>query len=143
VGADLDLAADLRTLHEAGRIASPWLPGMLRVHDYPAEDGLDAGRIAFRMAAPAEFALAYEPGTTDEELGVPWTQPDPSDACTQGGLLALLREATSDPTLHVVYDRRTLAWWTEPQIGDDPPEADTEADALVAAIHALAEEYRR
>jgi hypothetical protein len=120
-----DLAADLRTLHEAGRIASPWLAGMLA----------GGWRVTERdFSGPALAVLNRR-------------QPDPSDPATVGCLLALLREAAGDQTACVTYSKwmpRGPGWMVISSGAGGPwgRWGATEADALVAAIHALAEECR-
>jgi hypothetical protein len=114
-----DLAADLRTLHEAGLVG--------RTHS-------DIGETE---PHPYEVALdVMSNGGPIAERGV--LRGDPRYL---GCAMALLREASGDPTLCTRYDRRTSSWCTEPDIGD-LYEIDTEGEALVAAIHALAEDCR-
>lgn len=74
----------LRALHARGAIAKPWAPGML----YRRVDGP-------RM-----------PARLDEHGGdvatMPGWAPDLADPATRGAVLALIREATGDPGVHVL-----------------------------------------
>lgn len=138
----------LQALQTAGRIRSPWLPGMLRIHRYPAEDDHPAGVITWRIARTVgEFCIGYDPDTTDEELGVDSTEPDLTDPATVGCLLALVREASGDFAAHTTFDPGSLmtgaarAWAVWVKTGSFARAcfaAPTEGEALAKALVALA-----
>jgi hypothetical protein len=69
--------------------------------------------------------------------GNPWNVdawPDLTDPATLGCLLALVREAWGDPSMHCAPDLES-GWWTLWGIKHDE-RAPTEAAALVAALEA-------
>lgn len=127
----------LRRLHSSGRLAMFWLPGMRRIHRYPAEDGHPAGVIGFRLARPGEFAFAYL-NESDETLGVPDSEPDLDDPATIGCLAAQCREAAGNRALHAVCTEYTdgKSTWVEWRVG--PHTAPSEGGAWAAALIALA-----
>jgi hypothetical protein len=114
----------LRRLHEQGRIASPWMAGMLAVFS----DGIRE---------------RYELGDG------PWTYgdrcPDPTDPATRGCLLALVREASGQPKISLVYCEpvypdQACGWalqWADSRLPLWGSDYETEAEAL-AALEALA-----
>jgi hypothetical protein len=109
----------LRRLHEAGRVRSPWLPGMSYVTEGRYIDTSHASPRASRIRPirPPKGAV----------------EPDHTDPCTAGGLLSLLREA-SGANVCTRYCVRT-GWRTPLQRRGYP----TEGEALAAALVALAE----
>jgi hypothetical protein len=139
-----DLAADLRTLHEAGKVASPWVWGMAAY----AEGYSDIVRIIdIDLGVPVVWE--YRGVLYDRDNGSEWSPelaPHLLDPATVGALTALVREAANRPVDVVVYSDlgrwdardRTDPFAALPAMGSGP----TEADAIVAAIHALAEECR-
>lgn len=119
----------LRTLHEQGRIRSPWLAGMLfRTSLLDTVRRVDAGWSWGSGAwSPPEL-------TFDGEL-------DLEDHATVGCLLALLREASKCPTLAPWADDPDDPGHWECPSEDDSPElhlARTEGEAIAAALIALA-----
>lgn len=125
------LAADLATLHRARRIASPWLAGMLdgcgcRIVSVSADQ---ASRIDGFTLRPINRNLAHD------------DVPDLSDPVTVQALLLLAREAWGDPGLTV--GEFIAGGWriARGQAGGWALflTADTEVEALCAAIHAAAE----
>lgn len=146
-----DLGADLRKLHAAGRIRSPWLPGM-RVHGTaPASPIGTVTGYASRRAGGLD--VSWDGGTIDREAVASALTPDTSWPATLGCLLALLREAAGDPTAEVSWVRHSDVdlprWFAR---CEDPASGactrwlagpcETEAAAIAAALHALAEECR-
>jgi hypothetical protein len=124
-----DLAADLRTLHEVRKVA---------VSDN-GKESWDFVRTVLDMGGPDYLNRIVAAGSP------------PMLGC----LLALLREASGDPRAFVyplslhpegvqpgehVREWRAQAWANGNRLFSVP--GPTEADALVAAIHALAEECR-
>lgn len=133
----MTLADALRVLHEAGRIANPWLPGML-VRMPPSKGANESQRIIYASRDGREI-LSVEEGvpyayrwkmrpdgwvveSMDDGVWTPeavthystprtWT-PDTDDPATLGCALALLREATGDPAVHCEYDRDDDRWIT-------------------------------
>jgi hypothetical protein len=89
------LTSALRALHAAGRVRSPWLPGMR---------GIDKNGCPFRMGHPHRCGdwFVFDERMVDRLTPVGFAflalvQPDTSDPATVGCLLALLREASGDP----------------------------------------------
>lgn len=156
-----DLAAVLRDLGKAGKIASDWLPGML-------VDFIPRQREAHPMSASfyprritSRSDITRFTGQQDGEVVV---GPVVDDPATMGCLLALVREAFGDNTIHLspaTYDRYDdgepeIRWhvnrhhegedeWMREsgafgEMADghrDPPIVGaTEADALLAALRA-------
>lgn len=120
----------LRRLCEQGQIASPWLPGMAwRVARTAPLD-----EISGRCLLPL---LTYP---------YPGAVPDPTDPATQGCLLALVREAAGHLTISLVYcepmhPEQACGWamqWADSRLPLWGSDYDTEAEALVAALVALA-----
>jgi len=64
------------------------------------------------------------------------TLPDLTDPCTLGGLLALVREAWGEPTLHVWYSRQLGLWVVSANGQEIGVQGTTESAALVAALEA-------
>jgi len=118
-----------------------WMPGMRAKHPNwrgyrVSHVGLTGMFGACRYASPmggVERAVVALPVPTSSDV-----LPDLTDAATLGCLLALVREAWGDSDLHV--GRRIAGWgvWTS----ESTPlplcvaKADTEAEALVAALEA-------
>jgi hypothetical protein len=152
----MTLAEALQRLHEAGRIRSPWLPGM------SAKDA-DPGQAYFRIVAgnggdgsfvwgyyrrivagnggDGSFVWGYyrydhavRPFHTEEMYD---NTPDLTDPATLGCLLALVREASGDPLAHLFPDGDE---WACILPGKTPAAwCPTEGAALSAALIALAE----
>lgn len=127
----------LRALHEQGRIASPWLAGML----------------ARRQTGPCSGSYRYSDLVVREGRVYADGVPDPDDPATLGCLLALVREAYGDPRICTRYVG-TLQAGTSPDSCWTPgpwevvstsrhtpwvlAEGDTETEVLVAALEDLA-----
>jgi hypothetical protein len=62
--------------------------------------------------------------------------PDLTDPATLGALLALVREAYGDLTLHAWYSRQLGLWVVSASGQEIGVQEDTEAEALVAALEA-------
>ena len=114
-----------------------WMPGMLALdscnEEHPARV-IDGRR-----------SVVYEDsdGATHEGVVSRSDVPNLTDPATLGCLLALVREAWSDPGVSVWYDRRVALWsWMADGCAhsvhrpSDEDGYDTEAEALVAALGA-------
>jgi hypothetical protein len=133
------LTEALAKLHEAGRIRSPWLPGM---HTAP-----EGWRVLY-LDRDTGVAVTYRDGTDGGLLMVHPSRVasahiDLTDPATVGCLLALLREASGDPEAVVGLDSeegKRGNWWTNSsnEWARDHDGA-TEGDAIAAALIALAE----
>lgn len=146
------LVDDLRTLHEAGKIRSPWLPGMKLVgayKDYPVRVHAFGERPFDTEDVANEEPLRWwvEPETRE---GGPYKGPhlpDLTDAATVGCLAALAREAMRDPTLAIdchTGEDEYIHWsvfGSGPRHGPEfeGPWRDTEGEAWAAVLHAAAE----
>ena len=137
------LAADLHTLHRAGKIASPWLEGMRLVvlrallTGEPVDPLMppDPGRYIGRGMGGLAVCRNAHYGRDDR----PWLAPDLSDPLTAAGLIVLVREASGDPGAHVAASRSCGWWWVYRSGGTGPiGSGPTEAAALCAALHGLA-----
>ena len=60
--------------------------------------------------------------------------PDLSDPCTLGGLLSLVREAYGNPRAVICWQGGAQCGYWETFVADSEITADTEAEALVAAL---------
>lgn len=140
----MTLSQALAALHRAGRIRSPWLPGM---------HSSEGWRVLYVDALDGTVG-AHRDGTTSVPLSLGsvrlgMARPDTSDAATCGCLLALLREAHEAEHAHVFGPgRRTMRIYTIPTLSGgwaiaSPlttfPTRDTEGAAIEAALIALAE----
>ena len=117
-----------------------WLPGMLAYHPNwragrVSHVGLTAVRVACRYPSPmGGTAWAVPP------LPITGLLPDLSDPATLGCQLALVREAIGCPEAHVYYNPHRLSsrwvvrWGHEWVQGIRTVDANTEAEALVAAL---------
>jgi len=140
----------LDTLVRAGRIKSAWLPGM--------RDEFGR-RVVESMATPIWLCDGVGPWGavyTSHDAYAPPEEPDTSDPLTVMGLLLLAREAYRDGTLAPRCRKRLVAGlpggcWTDGPwdvvstsehvtIGLHGTLADTEADAIIAALVAAARE---
>lgn len=138
----MTLVQALAALHAAGRIRSPWLPGMLAVrrrHD-PVEMArvvqTHAGRVtvwANRDVEGIDWVIS-----TEREDGWPDDVEVAHDPASDGCLLALLREASCDPLRRT--SPRLIGGWGMVSRRFDVAEGlgDTEGEAIAAAIIALA-----
>jgi len=101
-------------------VASPdwrWMPGMLALH-FPGM-ARRVARIDGHVAALLYCGDAV---------------PDLTDAATLGCLLALVREAWGEPTLHVWYSSQLGLWVVSADGQEIGVQGVTEAEALVAAL---------
>jgi hypothetical protein len=121
----------LRRLYEQGRIASPWLAGMLAVESggWRWRARLGEHDMLRGEGEPRGYCGGFE--STANHMG--WC-PDPTDPATQGCLLALVREAADD-VVWLAYD---CGAWVVCGLPEDPGGSATEAEALTAALEALA-----
>lgn len=128
----MTLTDALRVLHEAGEIASPWMAGMAT---------LDEDRIL--CSDHADGLVFVDLGTAREWVDPAGLgQPDPTDPATKGCLLALLREATGDPTMFVSPPSSgSEDWWV--RWSHPFSTGPTDGDAIAAALIARAEEVQR
>lgn len=138
------LATDLYALHAAGRIAEPWLPGMLLTVRPDAPNHVTSRRKFQSLERYEGFiggttCVGEDVFTTTEAA---WLAPDLSDPLTVAGLIVLVREAADAPGLTTVAaaTRDGLTWGVIPEPHDQPLAWDepTEAAALCAALHLLA-----
>jgi hypothetical protein len=101
-----------------------WMPGMLVVGSQRH------GEWPFRVCHLSALTLR-------DDLGA---LPDFTDPATLGCLLALVREAWGDPSLSVLFDHDGCKWrvgrWEDDGLALRCRPADTEAEALVAALEA-------
>jgi hypothetical protein len=122
----------LQRLQAAGKIRSPWLPGMLM---------MNGSRIMFvdpDTGATSAHAKVYRP-----HAGTDLNSTDPA---TLGCLLALVREASGDSCVYIECGARDAATmvpvsWYVMTWGDEDSIAygETEGAALAAALISLAE----
>ena len=116
-----------------------WIPGMLAMH--PNWRGYRVSHVgrtgmhgACRYASPmggVSYAVAALPLPTSSDV-----LPDLTDYATLGCLLALVREAWGEPTLHVWYSRQLGLWVVSANGQEIGVHETTEAAALVAALEA-------
>ena len=99
-----------------------WLPGML---------GVDSNGYEWRRVGQCLVGECHGIRTCRGEL-----LPDLSDRATVGCLLALVREAWGDPTLHVWYSRQLGLWVVSASGQELGVHKTTEAAALVVALEA-------
>lgn len=148
----MTLTEALHRLHRAGKIRSPWLPGMKLVGayaDYPARVHAFGERPFDTEDVVAEEPLRWwvEPETRD---GGPYKGPylpDLTDPATVGCLAALAREATGNPTLMVDCDdarskaRGAPVWHAFSWRAGTPdyPRFDTEGEAWASVLIRAAE----
>lgn len=128
--------------HELGKRAVAckgwrWMPGMLAMS---WSDDLGTVRVYHpQTASRSPLVIHYGGNRWDMSMHGPYL-PDLRDPCTLGGLLALVREAWGDPTIHLTcvdsleagqYDlgvRSVADKWSSDLLSD------SEAEALVAAL---------
>lgn len=108
-----------------------WMPGMWIVDEGGGRGVVldivtQGGRAYVKFQNPAH--------TRQGQVPAAWCVPDLSDPCTLGALLALVREAWGDPTLHVWYSRQLGLWVVSASGQEIGVEETTEAAALVAAL---------
>lgn len=128
----MKLRQALEILHRAGRIRSPWLPGMAVIVDR----GTRGGRIPFFRGTtgwwyPSEVELPNH--IVDREA-----EPVLADPATVGVLLALLREASGDPYVTPQGGPHGWSCWPAGMPGGWPVDQPTEGEAIDAALVALA-----
>lgn len=136
----------LRALHQAGRIRSPWLPGMLGVrrrHDPPElirvlQLGSDGRPICWAARDPDEGPDEWVVCTESVD-GWPGDVEVADDPATTGCLLALVQEASGDPTYHARWT--VLGYWLveRAEYGGVQGRASTEGGAISVALTAIAE----
>jgi len=126
------LTQALGALHKAGRIASPWRPGMRAIFDRK----MIGGRVPFRRSDdglrwlfPSD--IERENSIIDAEAEV-----DLADAATVGCLAALAREASGDPSAHA--RPRGELWEVVVGSGPDDVGVATEGEAWAAVLIARA-----
>lgn len=127
-------ARALNVLADAGRIRSPILPGML------TEDGLSdrGGRIS-----DLHYAEAQRHGPARWGLSA---HLDTRDPATVGCLLALLREAADDPSVHLAWVRLAEEDWvwvvvsSRPLHRGLPANGHTEGEVIASALSEMAAE---
>ncbi|MEQ1565373.1 MAG: hypothetical protein ABMA64_07025 [Myxococcota bacterium] len=127
----------LRALARAGRIASPWLPGMQVLLDR----GRFGGVIPFRRFGHDQWIFPSEV-TTSNRLIDAGAEVDLDDPATVGLLLVQLRSALGLPYLAVVWSPH-IGWGvyngSELLFANQPDHA-KEARAVAAALIAVAAE---
>jgi hypothetical protein len=101
-----------------------WLPGML---------GVDTGGLKWRRVSGSWVGEGHAVRTCRGEMTL---VPDLTDPATLGCLLALVREAWGEPTLHVWYSRQLGLWVVSANGQEIGVHETTEAAALVAALEA-------
>ena len=134
----MTLTEALAALHRAGKIASPWLPGM---------HGFDTRGVGFRVLLMHHSggAIVMTDGMITQTLPVSaefmgMAIHDLQDRATIGCLLALAREVWGDPGLHACPHSSGTVWWVYTGQGHGPiAQGPTEAEALAACIIAAAE----
>lgn len=102
-------AEALRALHAAGKVTSPWLPGMGVLCVRRTHCGVSPGTRGhlLKLVRRRVWSVGWE----DERCSpaqVACLAPDPDSHATMGCLLALVREAFGDNTIHpspATYDR--------------------------------------
>lgn len=119
----------LRRLHQQGRIASPWMPGMLAVESDGRRWRVRVGEhdMLRGEGEPRGYCGGFE--STAKHMG--WC-PNLTDPATLGCLLALVREAHGD----VVWLHYDCGVWVVCGLPEDPGGSATEAEALVVALEA-------
>lgn len=145
----MTLTEALAVLHRAGRIRSPWLPGMWTDTHVRITETQHDGYPGLIEVADDEGTAWVRPvgveirGYDDEECDI--GSPVTDDSATVGCLLALLREARRDPGIVTDYhvaqrgDLTTEVWWTAYSCSDDTEWAGrpTEGEAIEAALISL------
>lgn len=151
----MTLREALGALHRAGRIRSPWLPGML------VSTGRDeiCTRITCRLSWSDACRWHGSYDTSEKPIHGGWLriligamvdyEPDPSDPATVGCLAALAREADGRAGLFAAYISEPPEVWEvvawDPEIGTadawpgSPARDLTEGEAWAAALIAMAE----
>jgi len=138
----------LRRLHEQGRIASPWMAGMRPTFGRRTDETY---RLTWTFNSQRdEMTPIMGLPSTDEFVMWGWPSPDsgwcpdPSDPATRGCLLELAREASGLRVyLGSDFGGRYFVAADDGSWIDGHPEianGDTEPEALVAALEALAEQ---
>ena len=113
-----------------------WMPGMLlrcaeRIITSDGLGGTETSRLEFFKPSSWSSDSRLTPMSKDE---MRWELPDLRDPATVGCLLALVREAWGDPAICIVEEHRD---WSARLNGLSLCAfADTEAEALVAALEA-------
>lgn len=144
---EMTLGRALRILHERGRLAQPWLPGML------LKDELSSAMFVRLAWADDVYWHGAYGRKGHKPINGGWLRihhvnrndytPDRTDPATVGCLAALAREALRDPLAHVRWTSRGdhLGWFLScPNLGWMPGPYDTEGAAWGAALIRLARE---
>ena len=105
-----------------------WTPGMLDGIDEQRVASVRDGLVTMERDGRGE-ALEFDPRLVRRR-----PLPDLRDSATVGCLLALVREAWGDPAICIVEEHRD--WWARLNGLPLCAFADTEAEALVAALEA-------
>ena len=113
-----------------------WMHGMLlrcdeRIITSDGIGGTETSRLEFFTPSSWSSDLRLTQMSKDE---MRWELPDLRDPATVGCLLALVREAWGDPAICIVEEHRD--WWARLNGLPLCAFADTEAEALVAALEA-------
>lgn len=136
-----DLTDAIAGLHEAGRIRTRWLPGM-RIAERTDLPGYSRGRVMSGNPNGGIRLLEWDTAPAGQRTWSPSGSGvlllHVNDPATLGCLLFLLREASGDPhayvrTQAVATGMRWQAYWL-----DRCATADTEGEALAAALIDLA-----
>jgi hypothetical protein len=142
----MTLGQALRVLHERGRIAAPWLPGMLLT------DELSSSMVVRLAWADEVYWHGAYGRNGNKPISGGWLRirrsnasdytPDTTDPATVGCLAALAREALRDPAAHARPSAGAM-WTAEFPRLLVGYRADTEGEAWARALLQLADELTR
>lgn len=141
----MTLTEALAALKAAGKIKSAWLPGMRGVKTNALAQRVDVAVIAINrdgsalvlsLMAGARTVLAPVLPVSAEFLS--GCAPELDDPATLGCLLALVREASGDPRAYLSPLWTMTGWCCVWHEGDVEYEADTEGEAIAAALIRMA-----